>query len=727
LAEQEVEILSVANITAQQIIDSSLAIPAFLPATVCTGYSTAWFTNLHNFRQRSLVERLFWSLPLSFAVTPIASYLIGKYLSLTAVVVFLLATVVICAATLIWEVRQIRRTHGKWNIGWHPLGGKALALAIVWMALTVLSLVDIQSGHKLFVSVAMLDQSYRVNWIESVLHTGVPPANPLYMYLRPAPMRNYYFLYVICAAIAKGSHLPVRAICTASCVWAGLALAALIGLYLKHFLAVGPRLRRQFLTATCLLTVSGLDICVVFWDLFHSHITPQAEIDFWSTDPVFSWLNNLLWSPNHIASLVCCTLALLLAWIAGQNGSRNRTTSIVFIACALSSAFGLSIFVTFAFFLVMMAWAFWQLAFERSTPPVLLLAAGGGSSLVLLIPFLLEITHGSSGIEGGSPFSFAVREMIPPNSLLASSIFHRLATIHPLAAFNLAKMLLLVPGYTLEFGFYLVVFLIYLVPAWRQRVRLTPAQRSLVFIALATLPFVSFIRSGVLKSNDFVWRGSLLVQFSLLLLGSELLCSWNLPDRNQREAAAHPAPANRTPHWLRSIAALALVIGATSTLCEGLMLRFATALGEWHASGTYEPGTRSYSHNAYLSSIGYTQLNATIPDNAVVQFNANHQQPFWMTSDGVNVDRQIAIVSDRPWCGSEIGGDPRPCPAMAAAIDALYDGVSAEQARATCHQYGIQYLIARIYDPAWSDKNGWVWTLKPVVSQNEFRALDCGL
>jgi hypothetical protein len=120
-------------------------------------------------------------------------------------------------------------------------------------------------------------------------------------------------------------------------------------------------------------------------------------------------------------------------------------------------------------------------------------------------------------------------------------------------------------------------------------------------------------------------------------------------------------------------------------------------------------------------------LNATIPDNAVVQFNANHQQPFWMTSDGVNVDRQIAIVSDRPWCGSEIGGDPRPCPAMAAAIDALYDGVSAEQARATCHQYGIQYLIARIYDPAWSDKNGWVWTLKPVVSQNEFRALDCGL
>jgi hypothetical protein len=707
-------------------LESTLAIPAFVPATVCTGYITAWVTNLHNFRQRSLVERIFWSLPLSFAVTPIASYLIGKFISLTAVVVFLLASAAICAATLIWEARQIRRSNGKWNTGWHPLGGKALALAIVWMAVTVLSLVDMQSDHKLFVNVALLDQSYRVNWTESVLHTGVPPANPLYMYLHPAPMRNYYFLYVVSAATALWSRLPVRPVCTASCVWAGLPLAALIGLYLKHFLAVGARLRRQFLIACSLLAVSGLDICMVFWNLFHSHITPQAEIDFWSTDPVFSWLNNLLWSPNHIASLVCCMLAFLLAWRSDQNVEHNRAASIVLLALALSSAFGLSIFVTFAFFLVMMVWALWQVAFERRTRPVFLLAAGGAVSMVLLIPFLLEMTHSSSGIEGGSLFSFAIREMIPPQALLASTLLQHFATIHPLAALNVAKLMLLAPGYTLEFGFYLVVFLIYLVPAWRQHVRLPPAQRSLVFIAVATLPFVSFIRSGVLKSNDFVWRGSLLVQFALLLLGSEFICTWNLVARKRSETVDSLALPNRTPHWLRSITALMLIIGVASTLCEGLMLRFATALGEWRASGTYEPGTRSYSHNAYISSVGYAQLNTTIPDNAVVQFNPNHQQPFWMTSDEVNVNHQIAIAGDRPWCGSEIGGDPRPCPAMAAAIDTLYDGVSAEQARATCHQYGIRYLIARIYDPAWNDKNGWVWTLNPVVSQKEFRALDCG-
>ncbi len=68
---------------------------------------------------------------------------------------FLLASAVVCAATLVGEARQIRRTNGKWNIGWHPLGGKALALAIFWMAVTILSLVDMQSDHKLFVSVTI--------------------------------------------------------------------------------------------------------------------------------------------------------------------------------------------------------------------------------------------------------------------------------------------------------------------------------------------------------------------------------------------------------------------------------------------------------------------------------------------------------------------------------------------------------------------------------------------
>jgi hypothetical protein len=62
---------------------------------------------------------------------------------------------------------------------------------------------------------------------------------------------------------------------------------------------------------------------------------------------------------------------------------------------------------------------------------------------------------------------------------------------------------------------------------------------------------------------------------------------------------------------------------------------------------------------------------------------------------------------------------------MAATIDPLFSGATAEQARTACRQYGIQYLVATMYDPVWMDKSGWVWTLRPVVSDEEFRALDC--
>jgi hypothetical protein len=82
-------------------------------------------------------------------------------------------------------------------------------------------------------------------------------------------------------------------------------------------------------------------------------------------------------------------------------------------------------------------------------------------------------------------------------------------------------------------------------------------------------------------------------------------------------------------------------------------------------------------------------------------------------------------LNDGKGCGSELGGDASGCKAMAADIDALFRGAPAEQARSTCRKYAIQYLVVRNFDPAWDDKGGWVWTLNPVVADEDFRALDC--
>ena len=270
---------------------------------------------------------------------------------------------------------------------------------------------------------------------------------------------------------------------------------------------------------------------------------------------------------------------------------------------------------------------------------------------------------------------------------------------------------------------YLAVLLTYVVPAWRGRAPLSSAQRSLLVIAVATLPFMSFLRSSVLTLNDFGFRSALLLQFPLLLLGAEALTRWNLEDLHRNASAISTSLRQTTPRWLRSIAAFALVLGAIGTVSQALWFRFVVLFAE---VGNMHAGRGgNLSHNAWISATGYAQLDATIPRDAIVQFDPTPQEPNWITADLLGVAHQTAIIFDQQGCGSELGGDPSGCPVMAVALNTLFKGATAEQARATCHQFGIQYLVARVYDPAWKSKSTWVWTLNPVVSYDEFRALDC--
>jgi hypothetical protein len=730
-AGEEGKILDLSGITAEEIASSLLAIPAFLPATVFTGYLVGWFTNLHGFRQRSFVERIFWSVPLSLAVSTISSVLIGKMLSLTAVVVCLAATSALWLVTLVREWLQRRHSGIRWNIGWRPLGSTATIFAIAWIAVAVFMLVDWQAGQRLFMSVPIFDHSSRVNWTESVLRTGVPPHNAQYFYNHPSPMRYYYFWNVVCAAVAKMSQLPARAVLMASCVWAAFSLSALTGLYLKHFLAVGAGLRKQFLIAVSLFAVTGLDICPLVWNAIHRIPLTWADLELWSRNPINSWLDSFLWVPHHIAGLVCCMFAFLLAWMPGEKERQSDITSVVLIALACASAFGLSIYVAFAFFLIMIPWGLWQVFCEHARRSTLLLAGGGAGAVILLLPYLWELAHESTG--GSSPaaknaasvFTFAIRDMIPPDSLLATHFFEHLAIGHPVIAQNLANLILLAPGYGIELGFYLVVFLIYLVPAWRGRTHLSPSRRSLVFIAALCLVTVSVLKSQVIKNNDFGWRAPLLLQFPLLLMATEVMAANSAANRKGSLPAEPAGPIRNIPSWLTAFAGVTLCIGVMSTTCQAFMLRFNLPLGEFASRKAHSTQPSDLSHNAYISRIGYSQLDAAIPHNAVVQFNPRSSGLFWPNVDFLGVDHQVAIAGDQPECGAELGGDPSGCATMAAALDALFDGASAEQARATCHQLGIQYLVTRIYDRAWKDRQSWVWTLNSVVSEEEFRALDC--
>ena len=717
--------VKILNITAEQAAASLLAVPAFIPALVCTGYLVGWFTDLHGFKQRSVVERIFWSVPLLVSVTTISSILIGKFLSLNAVVVVLWVVTVGCAAVVCREWLKLRRAGRRLRVGWQPLGGWALLLAVLWIALVVASLVDIQSGQNLYASLTIFDHSMRVSWIEAVLRTGVPPINPLYMNQHPAPMRYYYFWYVLCADVVRMGHLSARSVMIGSCVWSGFALVSLAGLYTKHILEAGVRTRSQVMRVCGLLTVTGLGFLVNLWSIVHHTRQLPGDLEVWRAGQITSWFNSLLWDPHHVASMVCCMFGFLLAWMANKEREKSRSVSVILIAVAFASAFGLSIYVAFAFFLVMLAWAAWQMLVEKRLQPGIRLGIAGILAAILLLPYFKELTHGSSDVQGGSLFGLAVRETIPPEGLLGTESFVSLNAQHPTVAHNLANLILLVPGYAVELGFYCVVLLISLIPAWRGRTRLASGQRSLVCISVATLVLISILRSSVIESNDFGWRGALLVQFCLLLLAADVMAGWPTGQRKEPLSPKETRAVGGTPGWVRAVASYAIIFGALTTIYQAALVRFAVPLHELQLRAKHDGAAGRFPHKMYISAIGYAELDAAIPRDAVVQYNPSTPDSFWIDADWLGVAHQSVIDSDQGSCGSEFGGDPRGCKTMAAAIDAFYAGATAKQARAVCNLYGIDYLVSRIYDQAWGNSQSWVWNLPTGVSQDEFRAVDC--
>jgi hypothetical protein len=236
------------------------------------------------------------------------------------------------------------------------------------------------------------------------------------------------------------------------------------------------------------------------------------------------------------------------------------------------------------------------------------------------------------------------------------------------------------------------------------------------------------IRSNVLDINDFGVRSALFLQFATLLMASEIIAAWKAGGRDPGMSAAAPGFVCNSPTGLRLVVRLAMVLGVITTIHQAIIFRFTIpiAFAVTHMRPVKDPVAANLAHNTYISAIGYAHLDASIPRDAIVQPNPSSTNTFWADVDLLGIDHQLAIAGDKPWCGAELGGDPSGCPVMAAAIDSLFSGATADQARATCRSYKIGYLVSRTYDPVWQDEQSWVWTLKPVVSDPEFRALDCG-
>ncbi len=711
-------------LTLWDIVGCLRGVAEFAQVLLAPGYCLGLACNLLGFRSRSSSERLALGVVLSFAVVPILGVMITKYGSLNAVCWIAALCGVGFLGSVLWELwRRPKGSPNRWALA-------GVGLVAIWIALVVVELMDVGIGHHLFLSVTVYDHALRSAFVDAVMRTGAPPVNPLYWPGHAAPMRYYYFWYVVTAVAARLGGVTARQAILASVVWAGFGLAAIVSLYCRHFLtdsdsAVdifrrGGRRWTRFSMALALLAVTGLDILpAIAKALFR--LPTDADMEWWSGDQVTSWMDSLIWVPHHVAGLICCLVGFLLAWMSKGRSAAQRVGCVVISGLSFASAFGLSIWVPPAFAMVLLPWIFWVLVWERESRARIPVVLGAGLFAVLvLLPYLNELraapmgatTQVSAGLNasvaGGAPhlLQFRVRRAIDPDALRVFPWFADLARSHLSVAHTGARLVLLIPGYFVELGFYGGIFLVAL---WAiRRSQLDESLRTTIFFVSAVLLIGTFLRSAVISSNDFGWRALLIAQFFLLLL-----------------AVRWCEGAFGEPRKLLRGTLLAMAgIGVVGTVYQLVGLRFYLPVEE-RLGRSDEMGL---SERAMAWRRGFDEMDHSIPTAAIIQFNGAQPSDFVRYAEILNVRRQAA--NSLPGCASPFGGEAAACAEVEKRVARLFSPVagvalSPAEAQAECGKIGVSYLVVTRWDSVWADQQGWVWRLPAAVDTGEVRVVGC--
>jgi hypothetical protein len=675
-------------------------------------------------------ERSMWAIACSFSVVPIMSYLVGRSTGLGGIC-WLFGGSALVTLLLLWQ-RSSRP-------GWSRRDRWVTGLLLCgWVAFVLLMLVDLQVGSKLYFSVVMADQSYRVAFIDAVVRTGIPPMNPLYFAGSPAPMRYYYFWYVLCAAVVKLAHVSARQSFIASSIWAGFGLLVTVKLYTTHFFQWG---RKQAWIALGLLFVTGADLMPALGNVI---LQPSlnGDIEWWSVDPISAWPDSLLWVPHHVSSVLCCLLGFLFLWRTLQTMNQGPIScnssrwAIVLAAVAFASGFGLSIYVAIGFAVMMVVWAVWlavlrhaeRFALWQRTTVISLLSA------VILAPFVFDLmgslnqSAGGQGSGNAAPathmVSLSVRRMIDSGLLTGLPVFAVWNKAHPILLNQTIRLILLLPGLAMELGVYgAVLVLVLLARRRRQPMLVDHARDTSLFFCVCGLVMVLFISSSVISNNDFGYRAVMLPQFFLLLLAADMLGSWWIPGK----VCAVPATLCK-----RRLLYSLLVLGLAGSIYGALLLR------AWLPIETprVQNGFSQLPKDAFEIREAFASLNRVASKDAVVAFrpidpilDRNNvvvfPSEFYQRLLVMNAGRQI-LNAERE-CATHFGGDPAECPVIQAATVQLYasPAPSAEWARDYCSQFGVQYLVISHRDPDWDSDTGWPVTLPSVAREPGFRILQC--
>jgi hypothetical protein len=665
-----------AHFMRDDLLGVALATLLFALLLIPPGFTIAWLFDLLSFRNSSPGWKIAVGLAVSVAMVPGIEFLLWTYLTVVSVWIFHLIAVVICV------VLMRKPSFPKWIV----------IAALAWLAVVCASGIDLQFGNRLFPSVLVFDYNVRSAVIDGIARYGLPAKNPQYFPGHFEPLRYHYFWFLPCALVerAGGRWVSARQALIASSAWCGWALMSVVVLALRYLHPAGKRgLERRAKWAILMLGVAGLDVIpnLIFAAIFSA---TGAGLIFASSE----WWNNqvtgiptaVLWVAHHVASLTACFVGLILL-----RQARRRIAPAICAGLCFASATGLSIYVTLAFAIFLIpcgAVMLWKKNWVW--------LAAGAATLAGALPYLLAL-RGAGGKSEGALVTLTVRSLTFLDIILPGYGW----SWNQIAWANFAALPL---NYFLETGLGFVLAGIWLRRAWRRK-HIDEAGRIALGLLLTSLFVATFLRSSVIANNDLAWRGAMIGQLILVIWSAGPLSAW-WRVRGRRGTGL--------------ITGL-VILGLASSVYELIILRSyfplmearKVPLAEWF-SKTAETGRRTFD-----ARLVYEQLRRELPSDAIVQANPTHFNDLY---HGLYGQRQTA-ASDR-LCGSVLGGDPAPCPALQAELAPLFQR-EGDIDRA-CDAWNIRALIAKDDDPVFQDRAAWPWIKTPLVVTERVRAVRCG-
>ena len=695
------------------------------------GYLLASIINFNSFRNRSPAEQLLWSLCLSLPATIQICVLGGRFLSPRAILTLLVALAIAASLLLLSgdSIASIRKTSRTTRF--------VIALAALLGLYLVFAVTDIQVGHHLYVSTVLYDWSVRVPMVEAAMRSGIPPVNGLSALSgHPAPLRYFYFWYVVCADLARLLHLPARAALAASCVWAAWAMLSAFFLSLKYLLGIHRDVRRYCLIAFPILAVMGLDLIPTLALLFSRKLHPYAEIEWWHQDRTPSFLSSAIYAPHHLAAFACLLTGLLVLSqtlrdpLQAKDPKRTGevTAASIIAGIAFASAAGCSILPTIV---VAIACTIWGLDLIRQKQPRTVAALCGSAvvALALARSFLHEL-QAKTGAVSANFVSLRWRNYDFVRGYQAK--YHLLN--HPGAIAQAITQAGVLTINLFDLGFFLFV-LIYRIRRDAGRQLSAPQRTMWAFVLGTAIPYFFLSSASIASPNDLGVDSGLLLRLLLQL--------WAVPLVYEVWQASPQSVKPLRRGWVYSLAVATLVIGLAGEAFQVVWERiYFPLVGSQTLSKQLDILTTDHlAERLYNIREAYRWADRP-PASASIQYNPISPMQPALTFYS---NRQIAAFD--VGCGTGYGGDYAACLAIMPRLLALYGntesgiaharagndkqdaaaalGDTAQDAEALCRDLHLTSLIAESLDPVWTRPASWVWSMNAFAANRTVRIFRC--